>query len=82
MLKCGTPIACAESRASRTAAGEQQLRSSSPGHRLHRHAPHHEPALGQGKRGDGAVDAAAQTDDDTFFPSTFATSPVRPALVR
>jgi hypothetical protein len=38
--------------------------------------------LAQRERGYGAVNAAAQANDYAFFPSTFATSPARPALVR
>ena len=44
--------------------------------------PHLVAGLAQEEGGHGAVDAAAQAYDDAFFPSTFATSPARPALVR
>ena len=81
-LKWELPMACALSLARATAAGEQQLRSSSSRPELQGGGPHLVAGLAQGEGGHGAVDAAAQAYDDTFFPSTFATSPARPALVR
>ena len=75
-------MACALSRARATAAGEQQLALVVARPELHGGGPHVVAGLAQGEGGDGAVDAAAQAYDDAFFPSTFATSPLRPALVR
>ena len=82
----GTPTAAAVCRARCMAPGEQQLRRSSPGHKLHRRGLERAALLDQAQRRHARVDAAAQCDEcSCFFGRALrmsATSPSRPFLTR